>query len=101
MMLLLLLFKKILKWIIYLSIPIFIFGIICFYWIENSNKQFLFNDVNLVPNCKTALVLGTSHYLGNGTKNLYFSYRIEAAIKLFEAKKIKKFILGHTYEYDV
>jgi SanA protein len=73
---------------------VLIFGIICFYWIENSNTNFLFSEVEKIPNCKTAIVLGTSHYLGNGTTNLYFSYRIDAAIKLYEAHKIKKIIVS-------
>ena len=93
-MLFLLFFRKLLKWIIYGSIPVLIVGSICFYWIEKSNQIFLFNDVSQIPNCKTAIVLGTSHYLNNGTQNLYFSYRINAAVKLFEAKKIKRFILS-------
>ncbi len=79
---------------IYISIPVFVIGVICFYWIENSNKEFIYDDVTKIPFSKTAIVLGTSHYLGNGTANLYFSYRIDAAVKLFEANKIKKFILS-------
>jgi SanA protein len=93
-MLFLFILRKILKWALYLSIPVLIIGTICFYWVEKSSSEFLFDDVTKIPVCKTALVLGTSHYLGDGTQNLYFTYRIDAAIKLFEAKKIRKFILS-------
>ncbi len=33
-------------------------------------------------------MLGTSQYLSNGDRNLYFSYRIEAAYALYRAKKV-------------
>lgn len=39
-------------------------------------------------------MLGTSRLLANGTKNLYFSYRMEAAEKLFKSGKVKYLILS-------
>ncbi|MBA3663646.1 MAG: YdcF family protein [Bacteroidetes bacterium] len=91
---------KLVKWSFYLAIPVFIFGIICFYWIENSNAQNLYDEIEKIPACRTALVLGTSAHLGNGSDNLYFSYRMDAAAKLYAAKKVKKFILSGDNRVD-
>jgi SanA protein len=77
-----------------MAVFIILSGSICFLWIENSNSENLFDDVSKVPPCRAAIVLGTSAHLGNGTNNLYFTYRIDAAVKLYEAQKIKKFILS-------
>jgi SanA protein len=41
-----------------------------------------------VPNKKVALVLGTSEFLTNGRTNLYFKYRVDAVVELWEAGKI-------------
>lgn len=86
--------RRIIKWLSWLIFIILLFGSISFYWVENSTKENLFDSASDVPVCKVGLVLGTSHYLGNGSENLYFSYRIDAAVKLFESKKVRKFILS-------
>jgi SanA protein len=86
--------RKLLKWSVYLAVLTLLFGIVCFLWIENSNKERLFDDVAKVPACHAAIVLGTSAHLGNGTDNLYFTYRMDAAARLYEAKKVHKFILS-------
>lgn len=93
-MLLSLLLFRIIKWIAYLSVPFLIFGTICFYWIEKANSKNLFENIDDVPKCSTGIVLGTSHYLANGTENLYFTYRMDAAVELFNAQKVNKFILS-------
>lgn len=69
-------------------------GLCCFFWIERSTRTALFNDAAALPACKTALVLGTSQYLKNGSSNLYFTYRIDAAEKLFKSGKVRFLILS-------
>jgi len=86
--------RKILKWSFYLLIPIGIISTICYFWIENANTDKLFDEVGNVPACETAIVLGTSKSIGKGTENLYFKYRIDAAAKLYQANKVRKFILS-------
>jgi SanA protein len=87
-------FKKIFKWSFYAGIIVALIGTICFFWVEKSSKKFLYDDTSAIPFCKTGLVLGTSAHLGNGNQNLYFTYRIDAAVKLFEAGKVRKLILS-------
>jgi SanA protein len=57
--------------------------------INRFAKPFLYDDIAQVPENEVGLVLGTSKRLADGRKNLYFQYRIEAAVKLYKAGKIK------------
>jgi len=61
-------------------------------YISKSNEGLMYDSLMLIPKKKVGLLLGTSKYITNGTKNLYFSYRIEAAIQLYYSGKIE-FIL--------
>ncbi|MDZ3928402.1 ElyC/SanA/YdcF family protein [Parabacteroides goldsteinii] len=56
-----------------------------------------------IPHRKVGLLLGTAPVTPWGTKNLYFTYRIDAAVKLFHAKKVDYFIVSgdnHSTDYD-
>lgn len=52
-----------------------------------SRKQ-LYNSVDEIPHNRVGLLLGTSKYIKKGTLNLFYQYRIDAAIALYENKKI-------------
>lgn len=54
----------------------------------------LYTDVNAIPFNKVGLLLGTSKYLPSGRNNPYYEYRIETAIKLLNAHKIKYLIIS-------
>ncbi|MDM1407765.1 ElyC/SanA/YdcF family protein [Myroides sp. DF42-4-2] len=56
--------------------------------VASSTGAQLFDTVEQIPHNKVGLVLGTSKYLGSGQLNYYFTYRIEAAAKLYHAGKI-------------
>ncbi len=58
-----------------------------------SVKKHLYNDISSLPYNRTGIVLGTSKYRRGGDLNPYYSYRIEAAAKLYRAGKIS-FILA-------
>ena len=53
-----------------------------------------YNTINKLPQNDVALVLGTSKYTVNGYQNPYFYYRIEAAAKLYQAKKVKHILVS-------
>jgi len=57
--------------------------------IEYSSQPYLYNQTQSLPNKKIGLILGTSPYFSNGTKNLYFQYRVEAAAQLYKEGKIQ------------
>ncbi len=89
--------KKLLKraiWIILVGI-VLVGGIVLFAnrKISYDAKDFVYDNVNDVPACKTALVLGTARYIGD-RQNLYFMYRIQAAKELYDAGKVKAFVVS-------
>lgn len=62
--------------------------------IEKDIKDFVTSDLSKIPNEKVGLVLGTGKTLANGTPNLYFTYRMDAAAELYHAGKIKYLIVS-------
>jgi len=62
--------------------------------VEYSTKDQVFTYKKEVPFNDVGLLLGTAKYLGNGYKNLYYTYRISAAIRLYKAGKIKYILVS-------
>lgn len=85
--------KKITKIVIVALQLIVIASITINMYITSSVKNHLYDDVSSVPYNRTGVVLGTSKYRVGGDLNPYYSYRIEAAAKLFKAGKVS-FILA-------
>lgn len=73
--------------IIVLVLP-FIFGVVSDLIIEHSAKNRTFNSIEKIKANNVGLLLGTSKYRLSGGINLYFQYRIDAAVKLFNSGKI-------------
>ena len=78
-------------------------GIICFcallicwanYKINSFSEQYIFNSTDSLPECKTAVLLGTSKFMRNGTKNYFFYNRIKAAETLLKSGKAKYIIIS-------
>jgi len=59
-----------------------------------ESKDFLFSDVEKMPEVKTGLLLGTSRNLRGGSENAYFFHRIDACVKLYESGKIKNVLIS-------
>lgn len=57
-------------------------------WVTGSTRQQLYTSIEQIPHNKTGLLLGTSKTLKNGQINLYYQYRIDAAVALYKAGKI-------------
>jgi SanA protein len=54
----------------------------------------LYSDVRSIPFRKVGLLLGTSKELAGGWNNLYYTYRIEAAVNLIKAGKVRYLIIS-------
>jgi SanA protein len=80
------------KIVIGIVITIVLLVLLCNLIINFSADGKNFSQLESVPNNKVGILLGTSKKLVGGQPNLYYSYRIKAAVILFEAKKIE-FIL--------
>lgn len=59
--------------------------------IDNA-KDKTFNQSSKIPKHKVGVVLGASKYVKNGRINLFYKYRIDAAVALYKSGKIE-FIL--------
>lgn len=62
-----------------------------------------YSNVEDIPYRDVGLLLGTSPYSRNGGRNIYFTYRIDAAVKLYKAEKIRKILIsgdGVDKKYD-
>ncbi len=75
-----------------------IFSLIFIHADENNYK--IYSNVKEIPPKKAALVLGTSKYIKKGKQNYFYKYRIDAAVKLWKANKIKAIVVsGDKSEY--
>ncbi|MCG2459896.1 YdcF family protein [Flavobacteriaceae bacterium F89] len=61
----------------------------CNYKITSSCVGKTYSDVNLIPMNRVGLVLGTAQKLKDGNPNPYYTFRIKAAVRLFNAGKIE------------
>jgi len=73
------------------------------YFIEKNADNKTFSGVSKIKNNKVGLVLGTAKRLQNGNINLYYKYRLKAAINLYISKKIEFIVISgdnRTKNYD-
>lgn len=80
--------KRLLKYTLILLVLLVVFVVSVDMYITYSVKKQIYNDIQTVGNRKVGLLLGTSKYVAGGRVNLYYKYRIEAAVALFRAGKI-------------
>lgn len=66
----------------------------CYVAVDKVGGKNVYADISKLPAQKVGLVLGTSKWLVNGNQNPYFKYRIEAAVQLYNAGKIKFIIVS-------
>lgn len=62
--------------------------------IAHGSKDRIYESVDKIPSKKAALLLGTSKYLSKNRINYYYKYRIEAALRLWKAGKVKAIIVS-------
>ena len=62
--------------------------------VSNTGDKFIYSSLDSIPHNHCGLVLGTSKYLGNGKRNLYYTMRIEAATALYNHNKIDFIIVS-------
>lgn len=58
------------------------------YTISNSAKNKTFSNIAALQKNRVGLLLGTAKYYKDGGINLYFQYRIDAAVELYKNDKI-------------
>lgn len=89
------------KWAIRLLIFLAFLGLafsIFVLWINlevtKTGKQYSYDSVGAIQHNHCAVVLGTNKYISAGKINLYYTYRIQAAVLLYKSKKIDYIIVS-------
>lgn len=59
-----------------------------------SARDLTYSDPAIIPGRSVALVPGTARYTIGGRNNAYFTYRIDAVVRLFEAGKIRYILVS-------
>ena len=98
---------KILKRVIIVVLLAPLFGMLiitlCNQAVIQFSKGKIYDTVKDIPYKEVGLLLGTSPTTINGWTNIYYTYRIDAAVKLYKAKKISRILIsgdGKEKSYD-
>ncbi len=86
--------RKLLKFGLTLSLLVVAVIFLSNVYVERKAKNKTYNNTSDIPFNKVGLVLGTSKYVSTGNVNLFYKFRIEAAIALYKAGKIKYIIVS-------
>ena len=62
--------------------------------VEKNAQGKIYSETTNIPKNNVGLVLGTSKLLRNGRINLYYKYRLNAAIELFKSHKINFIVIS-------
>lgn len=71
--------------------------------VENAVEGHIYSHTDDIPCNKVGLLLGTNPTAPSGRPNYYFTYRIDAAVQLYKAKKIAYILVSgdnHSKAYD-
>lgn len=86
------------KWTVWVAVCLIIAGILvvggCNLMVKTSARGKLYDEEQKIPYRKVGLLLGTAPKMANGTPNMYYQYRIEAASRLFHARKISYILIS-------
>lgn len=86
--------KKLLKLTFFILIFCLVSIFFSNYSIEKNAQTKIFSEVKNIPKNKVGLLLGTAKTLQNGQINLYYKYRLDAAITLFKTEKITFIVIS-------
>lgn len=64
------------------------------YMVSYQAKGKIYTSASKIPKNKVGLLLGTAKFLSNGNINLYYTYRINAAVALYKANKIEYILVS-------
>jgi SanA protein len=87
-------FKKLLKWTLGLGLALTLLIFFSYNIIDWTTDKQIISELSQVKEKKVGLVLGTSKYVVSGGRNLFFKYRIDATVKLYEAGKISHILVS-------
>jgi len=71
-----------------------LFAALSQYLVSRAADGRMYSRAELVPIHKVGIIPGCAEYVARGKKNLFFSYRIEAAVALYRAGKISYILVS-------
>lgn len=66
----------------------------CNIWVLSSCSGRLYNDVEMVPHKRVAVMLGTNPKTKTGKMNYFYKHRIDSAVKLYQNGKIDRILIS-------
>ena len=88
-------YRKLLLRLVLLFIVVSLAAVVYCNWAVNKSAEGkLYNQESAMPFNKVGILLGTSKLLADGRDNLYYTYRIQAALELYKAKKVHYIIVS-------
>lgn len=88
-------YRKLLLRLLLLFVTVSIAALLYCNWaVSRSAEGKLYKEVAAIPYNKVGILLGTSKSLADGRDNLYYKYRIQAALELYKAKKVQYIIVS-------
>lgn len=88
------LLRRILRILTGLALLFALFLFACNYYVAEYSRSYLYDSLEDLPVNEAGVLLGTSRFTAAGTRNIYFRERMEAAVRLFEAGKIRTIIVS-------
>ena len=70
------------------------FLLLCQWWVYTAGDSRVFKRLGDVPENEVGLVLGTAKWVRRGKLNRFFSYRIDAAVRLYKCGKVRRLLLS-------
>jgi SanA protein len=85
---------KLFKWFTFLFLLLWLCSQIVTKLVDAKSKDYVYDSLTEIPANRVGLILGTSKYLTNGRLNLYYQYRIDAAVRLYKGGKIRYILIS-------
>jgi SanA protein len=70
------------------------FLLLCQWWVCAAGNDRIFERIDNVPENEVGLVLGTTKWATKGQLNRFFSYRMDAAFRLYKSGKVRRLLLS-------
>jgi SanA protein len=71
-----------------------VFLILCQWLVYAAGENRVFEQIDNVPENEVGLVLGTAKWAAKGRLNRFFSYRMDAALRLYQSGKVRRLLLS-------
>lgn len=65
-----------------------------YFYLQKYSEDYIYSDLESLPNKEVAIVLGTAPVTRGGLVNLFYKYRIEAACDLYDSEKVNYFLVS-------